>query len=942
MGVSHSQNLVPFSINGKYGFKAEQTILIQPKYEYALDFSQGLAAVKLNGKWGFIDPKGELIIPNKFKAVSGFEHGYARFQQGELIGLIDTAGNVALAPCADFIQFLETYGSDEQFELGLKGKRGLFVPSDRVIVSPKYKYVNYRRGSCIVRLENDKLGIVHNDELKIQNLVSTPYFSNKKIAKGKTDDGYGLLSNRGVWLIEPGYKGMHVEMWGAIPLVMVSNEGELSSYRQKNFQLLDKKGSLVLADTFVSFEKVYEEGFMEYDWGTEPYNEVTYVFTSKNGDKYEPFFNGNKLELRKSHRLDLKGLPASMKTFYSKGKYGLIASSDTLLPAEFDTIGTIFLSSSNSDDYMEFDEWGEPLYSYNEGRAEYLWLKKGNSIGIYHLASKKVLGGFYGGELEVSDRFVQIKNKDYEILYFNDKYFKGQKVELESFYCPKFSSNTNKLFKEKKGEVDYILANDEKQFTIYDLEGNEILSHSNYLKFHNSNILLKAGERLGTVDAYFVTRPNQTLVKDVYLINLINYNDEANLINEYGEVIYPEYESEFFYKDGKDKIGVLLSSGRHIKAKYDSINAFPGMVKMYKNGLVDYLYFMEYGNYVSGRIAYYPIQMNANQTPRFESDDYETWLYTETDTGSLCMSSTGVKTSYQESYLKAVYTERGIALKEINPETNWNSFAVEPQDYKKIVPHWNDNYHLAKVKTTEGWGVNTIGGQLIVPAKFKKLEILYDPYEEQVIHSVGSKISALYKLNGDLIYEGAFKGAEFPYFDGMALLEIQTKNGLLLIDYESGEIISPNNIKSYEPIEAMLDDSEYYGFNGLAMTDENGKSYIYKNSCFSDVCFTFKEVVKYDLDFLFFEVKEEERECIYSMSSEYYYKVFEDSKDYTIDLYGGVALMTSKTTGRYRVYDLTAGMRYEGIFDDFRDGPEGLEVFINNNWQYIFELPLEE
>jgi hypothetical protein len=943
VGFARAQELVPFSKNGKYGFKSGQEIVIQPKYDYALDFYSGLAAVKLSGKWGFINTEGELLIPNKYKSVSSFDHGYARFQHEALIGLLDTMGNIVLAPCADFIQYKETYGSEEQFELGLNGRRGLFVPADSVVVSPKYKYVNYRRGSCVVRLDNDKLGIVHDDNLKIKNLINTPYFSNKKIAKGKTADGYGLLSSRGVWLVEPKYKGMHVEMWGAIPLVMVSDKHELSSYRQKDFLLLDKNGSLVLSDTFVSFEKVYENGLMEYDWGTEPYSEVSFVFTNNKGEKYEPSFREGKLQLVRSHRLDLKGLPPNINTFYSKGMYGIIDSNDTLLLAEYDTLGTIILSSSNSEDYVEYDEWGEPLYSYDGGVAEYLWLKKGDKLGIYHLASKQVLGGFHEGELEYFDRYILLKSKGFEILYLNEKYFKGQNVELRSFFCSKFSSNRNQFFKANYGEVDYIFINGENQCAIYNLEGNELIKHPKYIEFKNNNVLLKEGVQKGSVNAFMISNLDRAVVEGVYPLNLLNYIDESDLINEYGDVIFPEFELEFFYKDARNKIGVLLSNGKHVRAQYDSIRVFSDKVSLFRNAKVDILYFKKYSSVLNDRILYFPAGLDPGEKLNFESDDYELWLVKYTDSGSIYYSSTGVQTSYINSELISKKTVNGVSLIESSPEGYWKgSVAAPPLPYKKIIPHWGSNYHLAKVKGEKGWGVNQIGGKEIVPAIYKKLYTIYDAFEEMIIHAVGSKSSALYKLNGDLIYEGDFKGVEFPYVDGIGLMEIETKNGLLLVDYETGQLISPSNIKSYEPIEAMLDDSEYFSFNGFIMTDKEGEHYLFNKGCFCDVCDTYKEIVRYDLDFLFFEVNEGGKEYIYSLASKYYYRVFEETKDYTIDLYGGVALMTSKTTGRFRVYDLTAGMLYEGVFDDFRDGAEGLEVFVNNKWQFVFELPLEE
>ena len=48
--------------NKKWGFIDNQcNILVNPKYDYANDFSKDIAKVQLNGKTGYINTKGEQI-----------------------------------------------------------------------------------------------------------------------------------------------------------------------------------------------------------------------------------------------------------------------------------------------------------------------------------------------------------------------------------------------------------------------------------------------------------------------------------------------------------------------------------------------------------------------------------------------------------------------------------------------------------------------------------------------------------------------------------------------------------------------------------------------------------------------------------------------------------------------------------------------------------------
>ena len=56
-------------------------VVIQPRFESALNFRDGLAPVVLAGKWGFINTTGDLVIDNKFEWVGEFSEGMAVVQR---------------------------------------------------------------------------------------------------------------------------------------------------------------------------------------------------------------------------------------------------------------------------------------------------------------------------------------------------------------------------------------------------------------------------------------------------------------------------------------------------------------------------------------------------------------------------------------------------------------------------------------------------------------------------------------------------------------------------------------------------------------------------------------------------------------------------------------------------------------------------------------------
>ncbi len=53
--------------NNKIGFiNKDGVIIIEPKFNDALNFKNGIAAVKVNNKWGFIDKNGDWLIEPQF------------------------------------------------------------------------------------------------------------------------------------------------------------------------------------------------------------------------------------------------------------------------------------------------------------------------------------------------------------------------------------------------------------------------------------------------------------------------------------------------------------------------------------------------------------------------------------------------------------------------------------------------------------------------------------------------------------------------------------------------------------------------------------------------------------------------------------------------------------------------------------------------------------
>ncbi len=64
-----NEGLANFKLNDLWGFVDKQgKIVIEPKLEYASQFTNGLAYAEINGKAGFINKKGVFVIEPIFEA----------------------------------------------------------------------------------------------------------------------------------------------------------------------------------------------------------------------------------------------------------------------------------------------------------------------------------------------------------------------------------------------------------------------------------------------------------------------------------------------------------------------------------------------------------------------------------------------------------------------------------------------------------------------------------------------------------------------------------------------------------------------------------------------------------------------------------------------------------------------------------------------------------
>jgi hypothetical protein len=108
---SFADGWAPFSVKLKCGYLDRRgTVVIEPQFCEAREFSEGLAAVNIGatwvhqfphphyegGQWGFIDKAGRLVIPARFGSVEDFSDGLSLVSANSKMSYIDKKGKAVL------------------------------------------------------------------------------------------------------------------------------------------------------------------------------------------------------------------------------------------------------------------------------------------------------------------------------------------------------------------------------------------------------------------------------------------------------------------------------------------------------------------------------------------------------------------------------------------------------------------------------------------------------------------------------------------------------------------------------------------------------------------------------------------------------------------------------------------------------------------------------
>ena len=76
-------------MNSQWGYIDKKgTMVIETRFDDAVEFSESFARIKLNGNWGFINATGGIVVDPQFEEAGDFKEGLARVKVNGKWGML--------------------------------------------------------------------------------------------------------------------------------------------------------------------------------------------------------------------------------------------------------------------------------------------------------------------------------------------------------------------------------------------------------------------------------------------------------------------------------------------------------------------------------------------------------------------------------------------------------------------------------------------------------------------------------------------------------------------------------------------------------------------------------------------------------------------------------------------------------------------------------------
>jgi WD40 repeat protein len=252
--------LFPIERNDRWGYiDRSGKIIVEPRFEYAEEFSEGLGAVKVDGRWGFVDGSGKLVIEASYSSARPFSEGLARVHVGGeknsrlgQWGFIDRSGAVVIQPQFRDVGIAESVHDfhDGLAMIEVDFLKGFIDKQGNIVISPRFTYAYpFSEGlASVSERHGEKWGYID----KTGAWVIPPKFEwgsmfSEGLAPVSLQAVCGYIDRTGEMKLRPDFQTAETDcavVWGSF-------DGGLSRWRvYDKFGFINKAGELVIKPQF--------------------------------------------------------------------------------------------------------------------------------------------------------------------------------------------------------------------------------------------------------------------------------------------------------------------------------------------------------------------------------------------------------------------------------------------------------------------------------------------------------------------------------------------------------------------------------------------------------------------------------------------------------------------------------------------------------------------
>lgn len=254
-----SDNLAAASNGDHWGFiDTKGAWAIEPKFDHVKPFDSGVALVELEGEWMYIDRSGKKLDIAQGDKLYGFNDGVAFVRVGESVGLMNTKGKLIVEP--KYKKITNFHNGYARF-LTSDDKWGIIDNQGNVVVEAKYDDIgDYSSKVAWVR-NGEQMGLVSgNNYTQIDAVKIWNFPSNGTLTYAEKNDLIGFVDKKGTWVIPPTFEKAKAFSNGLAP-----------AYDGENWGFVDESGKFVIAPQYEDVIPFSEDGLapvkLDRDWG---------------------------------------------------------------------------------------------------------------------------------------------------------------------------------------------------------------------------------------------------------------------------------------------------------------------------------------------------------------------------------------------------------------------------------------------------------------------------------------------------------------------------------------------------------------------------------------------------------------------------------------------------------------------------------------------------